>query len=89
MHAHVGLDGQSTALVIINFSTKKSFSLNVGNAFTSGKQWQLRGQPRANAIFLNDNPLRYDAALGGLMKMPPKTVHSLELPPVSVTFCLY
>jgi hypothetical protein len=36
-----------------------AYSVNLGDKLQSGTMWQLRGQPRSNQIFLNDEPLAY------------------------------
>ena len=51
-------------------------------------RWQLRGQPSSNQIFLNDQPLVYSATQG-LPPMAAKSVFGLQLPPASVSFCVY
>ena len=86
-------------VVAINFSEKSSFSLELSGSdlqsgqqsgqqsgLQSGQQWQLRGQPHADRIFFNDEPLIYDVQNGGLPELHPKSVSSLQLPPCSVTF---
>ena len=82
VHAMRGVRG-GTVVILINFSEKSAYSLSLGDTLQSGTMWQLRGQPHANQIFLNDEPLEYS---GGLPKMEGKAVEALELPPVSVTF---
>lgn len=81
-----------------------AYSVNLGDKLQSGTMWQLRGQPRSNQIFLNDEPLAYHYPTAasaeqqqqqaggkgpGLPPMPGKEVAALELPPVSVTFVQY
>ncbi len=73
---------------------RAAYSVNLGDKFQSGMMWQLRGQPRSNQIFLNDEPLVYqvdNTTIDG-QRLPPlvgKEVAALELPPVSVTFVEY
>jgi hypothetical protein len=75
---------------LINFSEKSSFSLDLSRSgLQSGQQWQLTGNPGADRIFFNDEPLVYDAQSGGLGQMVAKPVESLQLPPCSVTFVEY
>ena len=88
----------------VDACVRAAYSVNLGDKLQSGTMWQLRGQPRSNHIFLNDEPLayQYPSAGGGkqqqaqettegpgLPPMPGKEVAALELPPVSVTFVQY
>ena len=71
-----------------------AYSVDLGDQFQPGTMWQLRGQPRSNQIFLNDEPLIYqvhNTTTSGerLPQLVGKQVAALELPPVSITFVEY
>jgi hypothetical protein len=75
-------------VVVINFSEKSAFSLDLSSSgLFGGEQWQLHGHPRANQIFLNGEPLTYDKEKGELPSMHAKpAAYAMQLPPCSVTF---